>query len=260
MTRTYWDRTKLVGLGWLVIISLVIGSQATAQRATTQLTIFVRDTAGTPLGGVHVLVIPDSQGGAKPAMNMGDAHHITDATGHAVWQDLPQGNYVVQFDTMVTLAGRPIQPMAQQNRATDDAACSLLPGFCLRVADVATFTARFVMGGTAVADHTVPATPFWDLAATDTDPVRPFAPILGKEVTAAEAAQQGGTFHITTSPPTLAMVGQAQHAAASKGQGARLWWLLGGAVLLELMVACGLIWWGRTHPGAEPADVEVTQP
>ncbi|MBA3947095.1 MAG: carboxypeptidase regulatory-like domain-containing protein [Herpetosiphonaceae bacterium] len=255
------DPHTFLSLAWLVVAALIAGSTGTSAQEThtTQLTILVRDTSGTPLGGVHVLVIPDVQGGTMPAMTMGNEHQITDATGRAAWQDLPWGNYVVQFDTMVTLAdGRPIEPVAKQNRATDDAACSPLPGFCLRVAEVTAYTARFVIGGTTVADHTVPATPFWDLAAKDTDRVRPFAPILGKEITVAEAAQQGGTFEITTSPPTLAMAGQTQRAAAAKEQGARLLWLIGGAVLLELVVAGGLIWWERAHPEAESS--ELAQP
>jgi hypothetical protein len=157
---------------WLtLILALVLAPLAAAAQdgGRGTLTILVRDPAGTPLVGVTIALVHDTDLDGPVLITT----TTTDDAGVIVQSELPWGLYLVQFQGTAP-DGRPMLPADQQNMGVLTDGNGLSGGFGLRFAE-AEATSLYVLGSVAGDGHAIP---MFDMAASPADPPQPYDPIV----------------------------------------------------------------------------------
>ncbi len=230
----------------LVVLLAAVVQETATMAAAHDLTILVRDGQGRPLPEVHLQLLHNRGGEVAPADDGRQGHAQTDAQGRHTFR-VPWGSYLLQVHGSV--AGRPLQPIAQQGIGGADEACASQPGFCIYFAELEQLTVRIVIGG-LTSDGL--ALPLWDDAATDTDPVKAVSAQTGQPADPEQAAAQlavttvGAAPAAAPLPAATAVAGQVDAPALTitpeaQGNTARNAWLL---LILVLLPLAG-IWWRR---------------
>jgi hypothetical protein len=151
----------------LILLLTILSLTATPEAGRGQLTLVVRDRAGTPLPHVQIALIHDANDGR---MLVGEAR--TDAEGQIHYGTLPWGLYIVQFRGSV--GQRRILPPDRQNLGLLDDGSGASGGFGVRFAEAAR-TELFVLATVPGEPHAVP---MFDLASSLEASPEPVDPLL----------------------------------------------------------------------------------
>jgi hypothetical protein len=227
---------------WLpLILALAIWPVAAAAQdgGRGTLTILVRDPAGTPLAGVTIALVHDTDTAGPVLIRSA----TTDADGRITAPDLAWGLYIVQFQGPAP-DGRAMLPVDEQNLGILTDGNGLSGGFGLRFAEAAR-TELYVLGSVAGDGHAIP---MFDMAASPADPPQPYDPIVA-------LASAGPT-------PTAFLLrdvveGRVDVAGRPIPRERLDGWCLAGVALVLGAVALllGIGWWRSRRPSSTTKEV-----
>jgi hypothetical protein len=217
----------------LFMLVVLLPGLALAQQpgGSGRLTVVVRDAGGTPLAHVRLALIRDGDDGRALV-----GERTTDAAGTVIFEALPWGLYIVQFQGNAP-DGRPILPPARQNLGLLDDGQGVGGGFGVRFAS--TERRELFVLGTVSGERA--AVPMFDLAPGPDAPPQPVDPLLELQKPTPTAF-------------TLAQAIQGGAGDARAGKNDPTLWALCGGVLFAVLIVSVVGWWRSQRVSARQKE------